>query len=433
MNRAARLLYGAAGQLSRVAPYLAPPGGSRASIALRARHGLTDRFAEWARRSRDRSRPLVWVHAASVGEALQAKPVLALLRAKRPDIQLVYTHFSPSGRQLAGAIEADYADYLPFDNAAHMDAVLDALRPTVLVFSKLDVWPVLVERAKLKGVALALIGGTLSARSGRLAGLGGVIAKDAYLALDVIGAASPDDAARFAAVGIPRARIEVTGDASFDQVIERARAARAARSSRLVESLVTSRFTLVAGSTWPSDNRVLFPAWKSVREHHSRARLIIAPHDLSQRHLGAIEAWARQSYSVARLSEPGAARADVLVIDRYGVLGDLYAVADVAYVGGGLHRPGLHSVIEPAAFGVPVIYGATHAHRRDAELLAAAGGAVAVAGAGELERAISAWLPEAKRKTAGAKALAVVTREAGAAGRSYALLAALVPGAVEAG
>lgn len=425
MNRAARLLYGAAGQLSRIAPLLAPPGESRVSLALRARHGLTDRYAEWARRSRDRSRPLLWLHASSVGEGLQAKPVLALLRARRPDVQIVYTFFSPSGRQLAGTMDADFSDYLPFDNAADMDAALDALRPTLLVFSKLDVWPILVERAGLNGVALALISGTLPAQSRRLSGVGGAIARDAYLALDAIGVASADDAQRFADVGIPRVRIEVTGDTSYDQVIARA---WTARSSRIVEALTSSRFTLVAGSTWPSDHRVLFPAWERVRKRDPKARLIIAPHDLTDRHLGAIEAWARPSFTHARLSESGAARADVVIVDRYGVLGDIYAVADVAYVGGGLHRPGLHSVIEPAAFGVPVIYGETHARRRDASLLLAGGGAAAIDSTDSLERGITAWRAETKRKTAGAKALAVVRKEAGAAERTYALLIALIPG-----
>lgn len=425
MNRAARLLYGAAGQLSRVAPLLTPPGGSRLALALRARRELTGRFREWAAKSRDRSRPLVWLHGASVGEGLQAKPVLRLLRARRPDAQIVYTFFSPSGRQLAGTMDADYADYLPFDNAADMDATLDALRPTLIVFSKLDVWPVLVERARLKGVALALISGTLPSHSRRLAGVGGAFARDAYLSLDVIGAASADDAARFAATGIPPVRIEVTGDTSYDQVLARA---ASASSSRLVEGLLSSRFTLVAGSTWPSDHRVLFPAWERVKQRDSRARMIIAPHDLSDRHLGAIEAWARPLYTHARLSEPDAARAEVLIVDRYGVLGDIYGVADVAYVGGGLHGPGLHSVVEPAAFGRPVIYGSTHARRRDAGLLRAAGGAVAIDSADALERAISGWLPEAKRKTAGANALAVVRREAGASEKTYALLVALMPG-----
>jgi 3-deoxy-D-manno-octulosonic-acid transferase len=425
MNRAARLLYGAAGQLSRVAPLLAPPGKSRALAALRARRGLTKRYAEWAAGSRDRSRPLVWIHAASVGEGLQAKPVIALLRARRPDAQIAYTYFSPSGRQLAGKIDADFADCLPFDNAADMDAALDALRPTLLVFSKLDVWPVLVERAKLKSVALALISATLPSRSRRLAGIGGALVRDSYLALDAIGAASAEDAERFAAAGIPRARIEVTGDTSFDQVLARA---AVARGSRVLEGLASTRFTLVAGSTWPADNRVLFPAWEQITQHDSKARLIIAPHDLSDRQLGAIEAWARPSYKLARLSEAGATSAEVIIVDRYGVLGDIYAVADVAYVGGGLHRAGLHSVIEPAAFGVPVVYGATHARRRDAELLLAAGGAAAIDSANSLESALAEWLPEAKRKAAGARALAVVRQEAGASERTYALLTALMSG-----
>lgn len=425
MNRAARLLYGAAGQLSRVAPMLAPPGNARISVALRARRGLTERFEEWARQSRDRSRPLLWIHASSVGEALQAKPVVALVRAKRPDVQIVFTFFSPSGRQLVGKIDADYADYLPFDNTADMDAVLDALRPSILVFSKLDVWPVLVERAKLRGVPLALISGTMSDRSRRLAGLGGAIARDAYLALDVIGAVSPEDAGAFAAAGIPRARVDVTGDTSFDQVIARA---EAARGSALVEGMSSPRFTLVAGSTWPSDDRVLFPAWDRVRKSGIDARLIIAPHDLSEQYLLAIEAWARPSYSLARMSQPNARAAEIVIVDQYGVLGDLYAVADVAYVGGGLHRAGLHSVIEPAAFGVPVIYGATHARRRDADLLLASGAALAIDSADSLERAVSSWLSVEKRKNAGAGALAVVRREAGASERSYALLMALMSG-----
>lgn len=423
MNRAARLLYGAAGQLSRVAPLVAPPGDSRVAMALRARRGLAGRFAAWASRSRDRSRPLVWIHAASVGEALQAKPVLALLRARRPETQLVYTFFSPSGLQLAGKLDADYADYLPFDNAADMDAALDALRPTLIAFSKLDVWPVLVERAKLRGVALALISGTLGAHSGRLTGIGGVLARDAYLALDAIGAASPEDADRFAAAGVPRARIDVTGDTSYDQVLARA---RTAAGSELVRRLRAKRFTLVAGSTWPADERVLLPAWDRIRRSHPDARIIIAPHDLSERHLGAVEAWARPSYSSARLSEPEASRADVVIVDRYGVLGDIYAVGDVAYVGGGLHSAGLHSVAEPAAFGMPVIFGRTHARRRDAELLLRAGAAAAIESAASVEQAISAWLREPQRKTAGARALAVVEQEAGAAERTYALLLALM-------
>jgi len=425
MNRAARLLYGAVGQLSRVAPLLAPPGDSRVSVALRARRGLTRRYADWARNSRDRSRPLIWIHASSVGEGLQAKPVIDLFRARRPDVQIVYTFFSPSARQFAGAIGADYSDFLPFDNAADMDAALDALRPTAIVFSKLDVWPVLVERARRKSVPLALVSGTLPAHSRRLTGLGGAVARDAYLALDTIGVVSAADAASFESAGIPRMRIEVTGDNSFDQVIARAETAHA---STVVERMRSPRFTLVAGSTWPTDDRVLFRAWDRVKRKHSKARLIIAPHELSERHLGAIEAWSRASYSLARLSEPGAATAEIVIIDRYGLLGDIYAVADVAYVGGGLHPAGLHSVAEPAAFGVPVIYGSTYARRRDAELLLAAGGGAAIDSADSLERAISVWLPEAVRKAAGARALGVVREEAGASERSYALLTTLLPG-----
>ena len=134
MNRALRLGYGAAGQVARALARLAPDDGSKVTRALHARRGIRERYAAWGRAGRDPARPLLWVHAPSVGEGLQARPVLELLRRERPDVQLAYTHFSPSAASFAASLDVDFREYLPFDTAGDARAALDALRPTALVF-----------------------------------------------------------------------------------------------------------------------------------------------------------------------------------------------------------------------------------------------------------------------------------------------------------
>ena len=172
MNLLLRIPYATAGIAAGVAAQLAPPGAGKLRTSLRARRGLRARYAAWGAAARDTARPLIWLHAPSVGEGLQARPVVALLRARRPDLQIAYTFFSPSAERFARSVGAEFTDYLPFDTAANARAALDALRPAALIFSKLDVWPLLAESAAARGVPLGLISATLSSGSGRRSGLG---------------------------------------------------------------------------------------------------------------------------------------------------------------------------------------------------------------------------------------------------------------------
>ncbi|MFN9423771.1 3-deoxy-D-manno-octulosonic acid transferase, partial [Gemmatimonas sp.] len=222
----------------------------------------------------------------------------------------------------------------------------------------------------------------------------------------------------------------VTGDTRFDQVWRRATAVD--RTSRHVRSTASDRPTLVAGSTWPSDEAVLMAAWESLRRALPSARLIVAPHEPTAAHLAPLLTWGRtrgmRTVTLGEL-ERGEAdpNADLIVVDRVGVLGDLYAQATAAYVGGGFHRAGLHSAIEPAAFGAPVLFGPRHGGSREAGLLLAAGGATAVNGTAELENALGRWLGHPGAcGTAGHAARAVVEAERGATDRSVALVSELL-------
>ena len=425
MNPALRLAYGAAGQLARSAAALTPDGEAKWRRSLAARRGIRRRYRAWSRH-RDTTRPLLWLHAPSVGEGLQARVVIDLVRERRPDIQIAYTFFSPSAESFAKSLSVDFADYLPFDTPGDAAAVLESLRPTALVFSKLDVWPMLVAEAARRGVKLGLISGTVSEVSSREGMIATALLHECYESLDRVGAATDADASRIIALGADPSNVVVTGDTRYDQVWRKA--AMVNRASPLLSPLASSRPTVVAGSTWPSDEDVVLPAWREVRRDVPDARLIIAPHEPTPEHLAPIEAWAASSQlSLARLGAAEASNADVVLVDRTGVLGDLYSLATAAFVGGGFHGAGLHSVLEPAAFGVPVAFGPKHANSRDAALLHRSRGGDSVATCDETVEALELWLSDAAaRERAGTAARAMVQRGLGAGERSYELVMELL-------
>lgn len=426
IDQLARLGYAGIARAARALASAVPlDSDSKLARTFAARRNLVERYVAWGRTGRDHARPLVWMHAPSVGEGLQARPVLERIRKRRPDIQLVYTHFSPSAERFAAALDVDFRAYLPFDVPDDGALIVDALKPAALVFSKLDVWPELVRAAADRGVALGLVSGTVSPGSARR-GIAGLLLRPAYARLDAAGAVDAEDAERLVELGVRRGVLQVTGDTRYDQVWERAQ--RNPGTPEVVTSLASLRPTLVAGSTWPSDEAVLLPAWSRVRESIPDARLVLAPHEPTPAHLDPIIAWAAgRGIRLARLSDAGAASADIVLVDRVGVLGDLYAIATAGYVGGGFHGAGLHSVLEPAAFGVPVIFGPRHGESRDARLLLDARAAVAAADATVMADALKRWLAvPAERATAGTAARQLVERSLGAADRSTELVLGLL-------
>lgn len=428
--------YRAVWALARPLAPLAALGGGKLARSMRGRLGAADAIVRWAAAHRDPARALVWLHAASVGEGRQAEVVLRLLRAARPGWQFLYTHSSPSAEQLAAALPADFAGYAPFDTAAETGRALEAARASLLCFAATDVWPELVHQATRRGVRTALVSANLAAASSRLGAAARALLGPAYAGLDRVGAIDAGDAERLVALGVRPEHVVVTGDTRHD-----AAHARAAALDRRAPHLtaLTSRPgdapIVVAGSTWPSDDARLLPALGALRRSGVAFRLVAAPHEPTPPHLRALAAGIATAFGagveVATLSvledraREGAPppRWEVCVVDRVGVLAELYAAAALAYVGGGFHRHGLHSVIEPAALGAPVLFGPRWRMSRDARLLLEAGAGASAADAGGLEALLRAWLTnDTARATAGAVARAVVDRGQGAAERSVGLL-----------
>jgi 3-deoxy-D-manno-octulosonic-acid transferase len=424
VNSLLRIPYALAGVGARALARAVPAGDSKFRRGLSARRGIVERYERWAASSRDPSRRLLWFHAPSVGEGLQALPVLELVRSRRPDVQIAYTFYSPSAERFAGSLAVDFVDYLPFDTAADADAIISALRPSALVFSKLDIWPTLTERAAAARVPVGVISATLPESSGRRGVFGRAVLGDAYRSIERVGAIDEKDGERLREQGVQSDRISVTGDTRYDQVWSRARKP----ASPLVRSLRSARPTLVAGSTWPTDEEHLLSAWTRIRDKIPDVRIVIAPHEATDSHLRSIERWARtNSLRLARVDANDASDADVILVDRYGVLGDLYALADVAYVGGGFQSAGLHSVLEPAAFGAPVLFGPRNDKSRDAARLIEAGGGAVVTAVADLSLRLAEWLGSVPaRDAAGASARAMVQSGLGAAERSFSLVSALL-------
>jgi 3-deoxy-D-manno-octulosonic-acid transferase len=405
-------------------------GEGKLARGVRGRREVLARMEAWARRERDPARPLVWFHAASVGEGLQARAVMEAFRARRPGVQLAYTHFSPSAEGLARRVPADFADYLPLDLPGGVGPALDLLRPSVLAFSKTDVWPNLTREAARRGVRMALLSATLPASSSLLTGVARRLVSPAHRRLDRVAAISTEDAKRFARLGVEARARSVMGDAHFDRVL--ARADGVDRGSALLARLAgAGRRVLVAGSTWAADEERLLPVVAGLAGG-GEVGLVLVPHEPTPGHLAQSERRLGElGLPVRRLAAltGGWDRREVLLVDRVGVLGEIYAAADVAYVGGGWGTAGLHSVLEPAAFGLPILFGPRHRNAREAGELAAVGAAFPVSSVAELSERLGDLLrsPTA-RSRAGAAARAYVEAGRGAAERGAAVLEELIDG-----
>jgi 3-deoxy-D-manno-octulosonic-acid transferase len=394
----------------------------------RARVGAVARIRRWAEAARDGTRPLVWFHASSVGEGLQAESVLEELRRLRPDCQYLYTHFSPSAEPLAQRLPVDVADYLPYDLPAAARELLNALDPALLVFAKLDLWPELATRAAARGTRVAIVAGTVSQASGRLRWPAHSLLRPGYAVVAGAACISEEDGDRLARLGVPSSHIRTLGDPRFDSA---ARRVQAVSPDDPLLRFGAGAPTLVAGSTWRRDEAVLLDAFARLRIRRPDVRLILVPHEPNPDHLAALEraAGAHHLPEPVRLStaeSPG----PLLVVDQVGLLAVLYGAGSMAYVGGGFGNAGLHSVLEPAAWRLPVIFGPRCSNSREAGLLLRAGAAHALPETGAVEALLRRWeewiSDPSSREAQGGRAGEVVDQGRGASRRSAQMLLELI-------
>jgi 3-deoxy-D-manno-octulosonic-acid transferase len=401
----------------------APPLSYRCAIALASAVAPRENaLASWGRAHRDPTRPLLLFHAASAGELRQAEPVIRRLRLRHPAWQIAVSHFSRSGRQVAAALAVDATGLAPWDTPGDTAALFDALHPSAIVVTKHDLWPQLAATAEARGIPLALIAATVRPGSGRLRWPARGLLSPAYASLTRVAAVADDDATRLFTLGVSPSRMQVLGDPRYDSVLERIAAAPPA---------TPHPGTLVAGSTWPADEAILLSAFQRAREEIPEARLILVPHQPDPARLRQISSRARALGLPAPIRHASATDRDALVVvDQVGSLALLYPLGVIAYVGGGFGRAGLHSVLEPAAWRLPIIVGPLSVESADARRLEAAG-ALARLPSSRAAAVLQAWWMEWLadpdwRNAAGAEARRVVEEGVGAADRCTELVESLL-------
>jgi 3-deoxy-D-manno-octulosonic-acid transferase len=407
--------------------------------AIEGRRLASSDAMEWATHARRPDLPLLWLHAASAGELSGAVPVITLLRQDLPQLQLAITVSSPSGLPLARSLEPDFNGYAPLDTPTESAAMLESLRPDALVFAKLDVWPGLSHAATEAGVPLGMINGTVRPDSSRLRSPTRHFLRSTYARLDSVGVVGRPDADALEILGVDPARIQVTGDAAFDQALATVDAARVSGATFL-PARSPGKVRLLGGSTWPPDEDVLLEV---ARRIGPRLELVLVPHEPSPAAVHRIAArcrsiWGMDPLLLSELTSPAAGsatpvlsaapddeRSAPLVVDSVGLLAGLYLEVDVALVGGAFDATGLHSVIEPAAAGIPVLFGPVH-DRREADDLLTRDAALVVTPQDAVER-IGDLIDEPDRmERMGDAARAYAEESGGAAGASARLVSGLI-------
>ena len=319
--------------------------------------------------------PWYWVHVSSLGEFEQGKPVVAAIKERNPSAKVVVTFFSPSGYEHArGFKQADLLSYIPLDRPADARRFVDLIRPRAAIFIRYDLWFNHIAALNRRGIPVFVASATVNPRRRR-----GALAASFLRALygDArILTISADDEGRFRRLGISAGRIAVMGDTRFDRVWQARESAR--RRISLPNAVTQSRLIFVVGSSWEEDEAVVLPAIAAVRGKFPSMLTILIPHEPTESNLDRIEAGLNSHFTYLRFSQITSYEGEeILIVDSVGILLSLYSLAAAAFVGGSF-KGSVHNVLEPAAFGVPVIVGPTITNSQEAVRLVQEGGAFLV-------------------------------------------------------
>ena len=377
--------------------------------------------------------PLVWLHAASVGETLAVERVLAQLKSRHPELRQLITSTSAAGHELAEKRGiADLRTYLPFDFPGLPGRLLDRVRPKLLIVAETEIWPNLLAAARLRSIPILVINGRLSPERERSYRRLAMLYRQVLAPVRLFLMQAEADAARLVDIGVPQERVRVAGDLKVDRTFAFARTVDGGEVAR--DLALPPGPVLLAGSTHPGEDAAVRDAWMRLRRDMPDLLLVLAPRHMNK--VAAVRAGFERAGVAYRLRSAelaerhagnpvrGGGRPPVLILDTIGELAGAYAVATLAFVGGTLVPVGGHSVFEPAAFGCPVILGPHDFNfREEGEALEAVGAVARVADADGLYRAARAWLADPPRvRAAGEAGRRVVAEMAGATERTLAVI-----------
>ena len=325
-------------------------------------------------------KPVVWFHVSSLGEFEQGRPVMEALK-KENDINLVLTFFSPSGYEVMKKwLTADLIFYLPLDSKNNAADFIGLIKPNVAVFVKYEFWYHYLKQLNNQSITTYVISARFYANQIFFKSWAKWYRKVLFL-IDKIYA--QDKTSVDLLEGIGYKSVYLSGDTRYDRVNELSK-----HNDRFpeIEDFVNEEKLFIAGSSWSLDEEIIT---KYINENPDKYKYLIAPHDISVNHLRKIEKLLDvpfQRYSSYR--KENASR--VLILDTIGMLSRVYKYASVAYIGGAF-KEGLHNILEPAVYGVPVITGPEHDGFPEGPAMEKAGGLVRIKNDKEYENLMNQW------------------------------------------
>lgn len=296
------------------------------------------------------SEKTVWIHSASLGEFEQARPIIEELKKQKPEYKIIVTFFSPSGYEVRKNYSlSDVVCYLPFDTKKNVQKFVKQTQPNLAIIVKYEFWPNLLYELKKTNTKLILISAIFRKNQLFFKPYGGWIRKHLQ-AFNHFFVQNSQSEKLLKSIGFTD--ITISGDTRFDRVYK---ILKQDNSIDFIKEFKSNKYLLVAGSTWEEDENLLV---KYINEKASNSeKFIIVPHNINQKKIEKLKnSICKKTILFSDKKSGNSPNSQVLIVDKIGLLTKIYSFADVAYVGGGL-KTGLHNVLEPATFGIPVIFG----------------------------------------------------------------------------
>ena len=331
--------------------------------------------------------PTIWFHAASLGEFEQGLPVMEKIKVLYPKHKIIVTFFSPSGYEIRkNNTIADVTVYLPLDTRKNAKLFIDLVHPELVFFIKYEFWPNYLNELKSRNTKTYLISGIFRENQAFFKWYGRFY-RNALNSFDHFFVQNEKSKKLVQQLGFQN--VKISGDTRFDRVVS---ILERDNTLDFIKEFKDNTTTIVIGSSWPKDEELLV---NFINQSPENIKFIIAPHNIKQEQVASLYKQIQKSkfkysdYSIESLRKPNLKNYQVFIIDTIGMLTKIYSYADIAYVGGGFGNPGVHNILEPATFGVPIIIGPNYSHFAEATALVNLEGCSSISNQKELNDAFS--------------------------------------------
>lgn len=324
----------------------------------------------------------IWFHAASLGEYEQGLPVIEAIKEKFPIHKIVITFFSPSGYEVRkNNTVADVTVYLPLDTKKNAQEFIKLVHPDLVFFIKYEYWPNYLAELKNQDIKTYLISGILRKNQLFFKWYGGFY-REALNTFTYFFVQNEGSKKLLQQLG--KNNVSVSGDTRFDRV---ATILEKDNSLDFISQFKDNTTTIVVGSSWPKDENLLIDY---INSNAMKIKFIIAPHNIKTEQIQQLrDRIGKKTVLFTEKEGKNLADFDVFIIDTIGILTKVYSYADIAYVGGGFGNPGVHNLLEPATFGVPIVIGPNYSHFAEATALVKMEGCSVIKNTEELKEAFT--------------------------------------------